>query len=264
MLPAVFLHRFDWYLVYFAYCHALAHPVQSLKSHDAVHRIIVRDFAGAMSQQRAADVLFALVLAIESLPDDEGQSVSEVAEALGYVKSVLDQVSQLSPAVGLRLVMLDGQHAIVPHGAGILDEELVDANLVWLEAYPKAAMAFMNALRTYSEGDKRRYRDVLDNLRFALEQTLKGVLRNSKPLEKQADALLLWLKTKGVHTQTRNLVRQVLAAYSHFQNEAVKHDIAYSEKEVEFYIYQTGTLLRLLLTLAESSQESRGASVESP
>src|SRR5690606_37714691 len=119
---------------------------------------------------------FALVLGLESVIHPDEMPSEAVVEALEVIEEALNEASELSPTVGLRLVHLDGHYAVVPHGAGILDQEVVDANLVWLEAYPDAARSFQDALQTYGEGDKARYRNVLDNLRFALEQVLKGVL----------------------------------------------------------------------------------------
>lgn len=40
--------------------------------------------------------------------------------------------------------------------------------------------------------------------------------------------------------------------YRIYQNQAVKHGEEYSENEVEFMIYLTGTFMRLLLQLAET------------
>lgn len=254
-LEAVFTRQLNWTKAYREYCHTLAKKPESVESSYAaysVSRHILSDLAQAKTRYEASEILFALVLALESLADLEAPE--RLNAMLDYIKFILDEACEMSPTVGMRLVVLDGNYALVPYGAGVLDESLVDANLVWLEAYPDAAKAFLDALQTYGEGDRSRYRNVLDNLRFALEQVLKGVLGNSKSLENQKSVLLPWLKQKGVHEQTVNLFQAVLfGPYSHFQNNAVKHAAEYSEKEVEFYIYQTGTLLRLLLTLAEAA-----------
>jgi hypothetical protein len=42
----------------------------------------------------------------------------------------------------------------------------------------------------------------------------------------------------------------VFGEYRLYQNDAVKHGEAFSEKEIEFMIYLTGTFMRLLLQLA--------------
>ncbi len=90
------------------------------------------------------------------------------------------------------------------------------------------------------------------SLRFALEQLLKEVLGNKKSLETQKkDEVLAWLGQRGIHKQVVNLYHQlVFGEYRLYQNDAVKHGEAFSEKEIEFMIYLTGTFMRLFLQLA--------------
>jgi ubiquinone biosynthesis protein UbiJ len=107
-------------------------------------------------------------------------------------------------------------------------------------------------------GDSAYYRNILDDLRFSLEQLLKSLLRNDKSLENQKDILGAWLKGKGVHVQIRSLYAHLANCFSQYQNNAVKHAEDYSETEVEFMIYLTGTLMRLLLELEQTSSAPEG------
>jgi len=88
--------------------------------------------------------------------------------------------------------------------------------------------------------------------RFALEQMLQVTLNNGRTLENQKDEFLGWLKQRGVHAQIRNMYQTLLAYFTSYQNDAVKHgEDEYTEVEVEFVLYAAGTFLRLILRLQE-------------
>jgi hypothetical protein len=161
----------------------------------------------------------------------------------------------LSPGAGIRAKKYPSSVKSLifyPAGAKLLDQGTVNDVLDWLKNYPNVAKHFEQALKIYMDGDRGKYRNLLDNLRLALEQLLKEVLGNDKSLETQKkDEVLSWLKQRGIHKQVVNLYHQlVFGEYRLYQNDAVKHGEAFSEKEIEFMIYLTGTFMRLLLQLA--------------
>ncbi len=166
----------------------------------------------------------------------------------------LRKIAGLTPLLEFRIARRGKSVTIYPAGAKVLDDATVNDVLGWLSSYPEVAKPFEQALEIYMKGDKENYRNLFDNLRFALEQLLKQVLGNKKSLEKQQNALLAWIKDRSVHQQVVNMYCQLLfGPYSTYQNEAVKHGEQYSEKEAEFMIYLTGTFMRLLLQLSETN-----------
>jgi len=169
--------------------------------------------------------------------------LSELADAI-------KEAIELSPGIGLRVVKHSGSVTFYPSGAELLDTGAVNDVLAWLENYPKVAKHFEQALKIYLDGDSDKYRNLLDNLRFATEQLLKEVLGNKKSLENQQKDLLNWLNKKGIHQEVVNLYNQLLfGQYCMYQDNAVKHNEAFSKNEIEFMIYQTGTFMRFLLQL---------------
>ncbi|HET7230006.1 MAG TPA: hypothetical protein VFJ16_08400 [Longimicrobium sp.] len=124
---------------------------------------------------------------------------------------------------------------------------MVDAPLEWLSAHPKVASNFEEALKIVLAKDEGKYRNAMDNLRWALEQLLKSVLGDRKPIEKQSDVLLPWLKGKGFHQQVVNMYLDLLKRFTQYQNDAVKHGDEWKEAELEFVIYLTGAFMRLIL-----------------
>ncbi len=166
----------------------------------------------------------------------------------------LRRVVGLTPNIEFRIARRGKSIILYPAGAELLDGTVVNDVLAWLKEYPKVAKYFERALKTYMEGNKANYRSLFDDLRFALEQLLKQILGNSKSLEKQEQSLLVWVKARGVHQQIANMYKQLLfGPYSKYQNNAVKHGEEFSEVEVEFVIYLTGTFMRLLLNLRQDS-----------
>lgn len=166
----------------------------------------------------------------------------------------LRKITGLTPLLEFRIARRGKSVTIYPAGVKVLDDGTVNDVLGWLSSYPEVAKPFEQALGIYMKGDKNNYRNLFDNLRFALEQLLKQVLRNKKSLENQQNELLAWIKARSVHQQVANMYCQLLfGPYSTYQNEAVKHGEQYSEKEAEFMIYLTGTFMRLLLQLSETN-----------
>jgi hypothetical protein len=117
---------------------------------------------------------------------------------------------------------------------------------------------FGEALKLYMAKDANQYRNMLDNLRFALEQMVRTVLNNKKSLENQKDEFLRWLKTHGVHVHIGGMYHDLLfGRFAGYQNDAVKHqEDKYTAAEVEFVLYATGTFLRLIQRLIEQGQPS--------
>lgn len=165
----------------------------------------------------------------------------------------INDAGRMSKGTGFRVSTRVKQVVVRPNGDPFLDAMIIDCVLEGIECYPKADKPFSQALSKFLRGDKAHYRNILDDLRFSLEQLLKSILRNEKSLENQKDILGAWLKGKGVHVQIRSLYAHLAKYFSQYQNNAVKPDEDYSETEVEFMIYLAGTLMRLLLELEHTS-----------
>jgi hypothetical protein len=194
--------------------------------------------------------------AIEELTE-ESQKENSTTSTLDKIKVKLFEVFSkalgFTPEMNVEITQVNGEVILYPKGAKLLDDAVINQNLIWLESHPNVLSAFERALIHYMEGDKRKYRNLLDDLRFALEQLLKDVLKNDKSLEYQKTELLRWLEAQGVHKQTINMYHALLfGPYSQFQNDAVKHGEEFTENDIEFTIYMTGTFMRLLLQLEQT------------
>ncbi|HEY5043878.1 MAG TPA: hypothetical protein VIK53_18045 [Verrucomicrobiae bacterium] len=170
-------------------------------------------------------------------------------------ESILESV-EFCPGAGLKLVVRKKSVTFYPAGAKLLDKAVVDDVLKWLDGYPKVAESFQKALALHLGGDSNSRRNLLDNLRFSLEQLLKMILKNEKSLENQKEILTGWLHEHGLQQQIINMyVALLFGPYAIYQNEAVKHAAKFGADEIEFIIYQTGTFMRLLLQLEQKDDK---------
>jgi hypothetical protein len=195
------------------------------------------------TSQKLATVLQFLFWVLEERHNETRDIVSEIVREIR-------RLSVLTPSASFEIYRKGKQVIVYPYGDQFLDRGIIDSALSGLEDYPEVAGHFEKALKIYQSGETSQYRNLLDNLRFALEQLLKKILKNQKSLENQNNHLLPWLREKGLHSQVVNLYGKLLSTYQDYQNDAVKHNEAFSLDEVEFMIYLTGNFMRLILQLA--------------
>ncbi len=208
---------------------------------------VYREFEATTETRELATVTQILFWALEK------SSAVESSILTKNLAQKINDAGKMTKGTAFRVTTRGKQAVVRPNGDPFLDAMIIDCVLEGIERYPKADKPFSQALTNFLRGNSAHYRNILDDLRFSLEQLLKSLLRNDKSLENQKDILGAWLKGKGVHVQIRSLYSHLANCFSQYQNNAVKHDEDYSEKEVEFMIYLTGTLMRLLLELEQAS-----------
>ena len=137
-----------------------------------------------------------------------------------------------------------------------MDDALVSQPLEWLSGYPKAHKTFCIALRQYSDGIY--IRDVADNLRKALEEFLQEFLGNTKNLETNKNEICKHLGDCGVDAGISGLFQPLINAYKNINDRIAKHNDAVDEKLLEFLLYQTGLLIRMVIVvmMGESNDET--------
>lgn len=145
------------------------------------------------------------------------------------------------------LVEDEGDYFIFPKGAKELDDALVSEPLEWLKDYPLAHKTYVTALKQYSEGIY--IRDVADNLRKALEAFLQEFLGNTKNLETNKNEICKYLGRQGVDAGISGLFQPLINAYKNINDRVAKHNDAVDEKLLEFLLYQTGVLIRMVISV---------------
>ena len=110
---------------------------------------------------------------------------------------------------------------------------------------PAAQAVYKSGITKYAE--KKYDRNVLDDMRLALELYVKQLLGNNKSLENQtAD---LGAKLSGSHAELRNLIVKTVDYLCKYQNHYVKHNDAVNPEEIDYIIEQTSATINFLIKI---------------
>lgn len=170
-------------------------------------------------------------------------STPEGSEFLvGLLKKYLESLN-----IAYELIKDEDGYFVFPKGAKELDNALVSAPLEWLSSYPKARETYIIALKQYSEGIY--IRDVADNLRKALETFLQEFLGNTKNLETNKNEICKYLGEQGVDSGVSGLFQPLINAYKNINDRIAKHNDAVDKNLLEFLLYQTGVLIRMVIII---------------
>jgi hypothetical protein len=137
----------------------------------------------------------------------------------------------------------DNSIILYPKGEELLDEELVDLPLSFLNA--KSATHFVDALKFYESNSPVKS---ANSLWRTLEEFLRYKLKNIKGLKFNKLELQNKLKEDGRDSHIRKVIDSTMTYFvDHYFNENSRHnDGDIDEAENEFLIYQVGVLLRYI------------------
>lgn len=143
------------------------------------------------------------------------------------------------------------QHLAEPDGSSGINETLIEETRHWLDDYPEARALYVEALEKYEHGVF--HRNLLDDLRLALEKLLHAILGNSKSLENQISLIGGYIKQRGGSKELTNMFVKLLDYYAGYNNTYVKHDDAVIEEEIEFIFEITSSFMKHLVRLKMKS-----------
>jgi hypothetical protein len=132
-------------------------------------------------------------------------------------------------------------------GAEAINEALIEETRHWLNGCPDALAVYNEAIGKYRADVFQR--NVLDDLRLALELLLKHIFKNGKSLENQIPHLGQFLKERGGSSELRNMFVKLIDYYCDYQNTYVKHADAVIEQEVEFVIEMTSSFMKYIIRM---------------
>ena len=140
---------------------------------------------------------------------------------------------------------------IFPKGAKELDDNLVSEPLQWLTQYPNARDAWIKALKVYADATDNNASDCADLFRKALEQFFKEFFSSDKSLENYKSEYGALMKSRGIPAELSNMFEKVLTQYTAYMNNYAKHKDGTAKIALEYIMYQTGSLIRFLITLKQ-------------
>lgn len=175
-------------------------------------------------------------------PEYRGYSSLDISK-----KDVLNLLTAALDDLNIQFEILEDEDGVFvfPKGAKELDDALVSEPLEWLKDYPQAHKTYCIALKQYADGIY--IRDVADNLRKALEAFLQEFLGNTNNLETNKNNICRYLGEQGVDAGISGLFQPLINAYKNINDRIAKHNDAVDEKLLEFLLYQTGVLIRMVL-----------------
>ena len=138
---------------------------------------------------------------------------------------------------------------IFPKGAKELDDALISDSFIWLDNYPKTKKAWIEALRNYTDTTDLTASETADKFRKALERFFQEFFNSEKSLENLKSEYGNFLSSKGVPAEIKNNFEKLLESYAKYNNNYAKHHDKASRSVLEYIMYQTGNLMRLLITL---------------
>ena len=148
----------------------------------------------------------------------------------------------------------NGGYFVFPKGAEDLDKALISEPLLWLSEY-SSRKAFVKALKAYSKSTEEDASDVADLFRKALETFFQEFFNSSKTLENMKSEYGSYMKAKGVPSEISNNLETLLQSYTSFMNGYAKHHDKTAKNILEYVMYQTGNIIRLLVTLEKEGME---------
>ncbi len=137
---------------------------------------------------------------------------------------------------------------IFPKGAPELDEANVNRPFAWLQKFPLSRTAMEKALREYSNMVSPS--QVADLFRKTLETFGQEFFGKSASLENMKTDFGRYLKEKDVPKELVSNFETTLQMYTNFMNNYAKHHDLTERKLLEFIMYQTGNIIRFIISLS--------------
>lgn len=176
-------------------------------------------------------------------------------------KTLIDLLKYYIESLNITYELFEDEdgYFIFPKGAKELDDALVSEPLEWLKGYPDAHKAFIKALKTYSEVTEKNASDTADLFRKALEAFFQEFFGGSRSLEKYVEDRTYekYLDAQGIPSDLRGEFENTVKMYSKFINNNAKHHDKTSKNILEYIMYQTGNIIRLLITLKKEENNER-------
>ncbi len=138
-----------------------------------------------------------------------------------------------------------------PHDAPAeVNLALIEETKHWLDGYPQSLALYETALQKYELQSYER--NLLDDLRLALELLLKSLFSNDKSLENQLANIGKFIKARKGSNEFANMFVKLLDYYAKYQNNYIKHDDAVIAEEIEFVMEITSSFMKHLVRLTVS------------
>ena len=200
-----------------------------------------RDIINSFYKETSIAGIISKFIVLVNLSTPEGSEF-----LVGLLKKYLESLN-----IAYELIKDEDGYFIFPKGAKELDYALVSEPLEWLSEYPQTQKEWIEALKVYSSLTDDNASDVADKFRKALERFLQEFFGKTKSLENLKSEYGAYLKARGVPSEISNNFETLQKSYTDFMNNYAKHHNKTSRNVLEYIMYQTGNIIRLLITLKQ-------------
>ncbi len=128
-----------------------------------------------------------------------------------------------------------------------INESLIEETQHWLSEYPEALKLYNDCLEKHSNGIHQR--NLLDDLRLALETLVKIVLNNGKYLENQIADLGKYINERNGSKELNNMFLKLIDYFSKYQNTYVKHNDNVNDNEIEIIIEMASSFMKFIVRI---------------
>jgi hypothetical protein len=183
---------------------------------------------------------------LENLTSFTPQQQYQILLNLCEHPTVRERNSQAARKLKLQLMAKYGHLGSESLGSEV-NQALIEQTQHWLIACPAALELYQQALQKY-EG-RLFARNLLDDLRLALEALLRDLLENSRTLENQVADVGRFVKRHGGSPELANMFMKLVDYYGKYQNTYIKHHSAVIEEEIEYFFEITSAYMKHLIPI---------------
>lgn len=230
---------------YYEFCMEVAYPINHAVENSNVWHEVMRIFNS--NNRTIREFLSYYIFFVNCQNDNQADSNRYTKEEL--INLVCNCLKDTH--IPYELKKEENNYFIFPKGAEELDNALVSDVLIWLEEYPLSHKAFVKALKEYSKLTDDNISTVADLFRKALETFFKEFFDSSKSLENLKSEYGNYMKSKDIPNELRSNFETLLQSYTSFNNGYAKHNDKSSKDALEYIMYQTGSLIRFIITLKD-------------
>ena len=213
---------------------------------DSVLHSVVKSFG---PPDGLVPMLMTLHILLDVMVDEEnrglfrGHPSGKTSETLAGL--IVDAISGSN--VNVSLYRTSNGYEFFPATEPIFDNVYVGDVLNWLSDYPQSNEQYDKSLQmVVGQSDAR---DVIDNLRLALELFFKEYFENNKSLDNQIPLIGKLLQNKGISDEISNMYQRLLDCYNKYNNNHTKHGNDAEDIETDYMIYLTGSFMRFMIQL---------------
>lgn len=205
-----------------------------------------RDIMNSFDKETSIAGIISKFIVLVNLSTPEGSEF-----LVGLLKKYLESLN-----IAYELIKDEDGYFVFPKGAKELDNALVSAPLEWLRDYPNSRKEWISALKDYANLTDDNASDVADKFRKALERFFQEFFGKTKSLENLKSESGAYLKARGVPSEISNNFEALQKSYTDFMNNYAKHHNKTNRNVLEYIMYQTGNIIRLLITLKQEENNN--------